>query len=70
MTAAANPHNTLTGSVLMAAETNRAAAEGRDAPETDTERESVWESEGGTSPAAPDSRSGPAVARPGSAERS
>jgi hypothetical protein len=51
MTAAADPHNTLKGSLLIAAETSR------DATEADTERESAWESEGGMSPATRGSRS-------------
>jgi hypothetical protein len=41
MTAAADPHGTLTAGALMAADEARVAAE------DDTERQSVWESEGG-----------------------
>jgi hypothetical protein len=63
MTAAADPHNTLKGSLLIAAETSRAEP-ARDAPETDTEQEAVWETEGGTSVPAPYSRPAPATAHP------
>jgi Family of unknown function (DUF5994) len=65
MTAAADPHNTLKGSQLIAAETSRAATEARDAAETDTEWEATWESEGGSNRPAPHSHSAPAAAHPG-----
>jgi hypothetical protein len=68
MTAAADPHNTLKGSLLIAAETST-VAEARDATEADTERESVWESEGGASPAARDSGSESVAVRPDLAAR-
>jgi hypothetical protein len=67
----------LKGSLPIAAETRRRAAaearaaaaareaaEARAAAETDTEQEAAWESEGGTSPAARDSRTEPMAVRP------
>jgi hypothetical protein len=50
-------------------ETRRDAAEARDATESDTGQESVWESEGGTSPAPGDSGSESMDVQPGATAR-